>query len=88
MISITACWLELGGSGTECPTRINVHGSLYGPRALYVPGRRVLAAANMDDGTRPRNLPFLERASASDSRAARRRRRRIGLGMKAMAIAV
>ncbi|HEU4781330.1 MAG TPA: porin [Steroidobacteraceae bacterium] len=59
--------LELGGSGTEGPTRINDAWVGY---TGFAPFTFLLGAfspsANMDDGTTPEDLPFLERASASE----------------------
>jgi len=77
--------LELGGSGTEGPTRINDAWIAY---TGFAPFTFQLGAfsppANMDDGTTPEDLPFLERASASElSRALGGADGRIGLGVKA-----
>ena len=77
--------LELGGSGTEGPTRINDAWIAY---TGFAPFTFQLGAfsppANMDDGTTPEDLPFLERASASElSRALGGADGRIGLGLKA-----
>ena len=77
--------LELGGSGTEGPTRINDAWIAYNG---FAPFSFQLGAfsppANMDDGTSPEDLPFLERASASElSRALGGADGRIGLGVKA-----
>jgi phosphate-selective porin OprO and OprP len=77
--------LELGGSGTEGPTRINDAWIAY---TGFAPFTFQLGAfsppANMDDGTTPEDLPFLERASASElSRALGGADGRIGLAIKA-----
>jgi phosphate-selective porin OprO and OprP len=77
--------LELGGSGTEGPTRINDAWIAY---TGFAPFTFQLGAfsppANMDDGTSPEDLPFLERASASElSRSLGGADGRIGLGVKA-----
>ncbi|HET9474030.1 MAG TPA: porin [Steroidobacteraceae bacterium] len=77
--------LELGGSGTEGPTRINDAWIAYNG---FAPFSFQLGAfsppANMDDSTSPEDLPFLERASASElSRSLGGADGRIGLGMKA-----
>jgi phosphate-selective porin OprO/OprP len=77
--------LELGGSGTEGPTRINDAWIAY---TGFAPFTFQLGAfsppSNMDDGTTPEDLPFLERASASElSRALGGADGRIGLGLKA-----
>ena len=77
--------LELGGSGTEGPTRINDAWIAY---TGFAPFTFQLGAfsppANMDDGTTPEDLPFLERASASElSRSLGGADGRIGLAVKA-----
>ncbi len=77
--------LELGGSGTEGPTRINDAWIAY---TGFAPFTLQLGAfsppANMDDGTSPEDIPFLERASASElSRSLGGADGRIGLGVKA-----
>jgi phosphate-selective porin OprO and OprP len=77
--------LELGGSGTEGPTRINDAWIAY---TGFAPFTFQLGAfsppANMDDGTSPEDIPFLERASASElSRSLGGADGRIGLGIKA-----
>jgi phosphate-selective porin OprO/OprP len=77
--------LELGGSGTEGPTRINDAWIAY---TGFAPFTFQLGAfsppANMDDGTSPEDLPFLERASVSElSRSLGGADGRIGLGIKA-----
>lgn len=77
--------LELGGSGTEGPTRINDAWIAY---TGFAPFTFQLGAfsppANMDDGTSPEDLPFLERATASElSRALGGADGRIGIAVKA-----
>jgi phosphate-selective porin OprO/OprP len=77
--------LELGGSGTEGPTRINDAWIAYNG---FAPFSFQLGAfsppANMDDGTTPEDLPFLERATASElSRSLGGADGRLGLGVKA-----
>src|SRR5689334_25271738 len=77
--------LELGGSGTEGPTRINDAWIAYNG---WAPFSFQLGAfsppANMDDGTSPEDLPFLERATASElSRSLGGADGRLGLGVKA-----
>jgi phosphate-selective porin OprO/OprP len=77
--------LELGGSGTEGPTRINDAWIAYNG---FAPFSFQLGAfsppANMDDGTSPEDLPFLERATASElSRSLGGADGRLGLGVKA-----
>ena len=77
--------LELGGSGTEGPTRINDAWIAYNG---FAPFSFQLGAfsppANMDDGTSPEDLLFLERASVSElSRSLGGADGRIGLGVKA-----
>jgi len=77
--------LELGGSGTEGPTRINDAWISY---SGFAPFTFQLGAfsppANMDDGTSPEDLPLMERASASElSRALGGADGRIGLAVKA-----
>ncbi|HEU5137386.1 MAG TPA: porin [Steroidobacteraceae bacterium] len=77
--------LELGGSGTEGPTRINDAWIAYTGLAPFTFQLGAFAPpANMDDGTTPEDLPFLERASASElSRSLGGADGRIGLGLKA-----
>jgi phosphate-selective porin OprO/OprP len=77
--------LELGGSGTEGPTRINDAWIAYNGLAPFTFQLGAFAPpANMDDGTTPEDLPFLERASASElSRTLGGADGRIGLGIKA-----
>jgi phosphate-selective porin OprO and OprP len=76
--------LELGGTGTEGPTRINdawIQYTGFGPLTLQLGA--FSPPANMDDGTSPEDLPFLERSSAGElSRALGGADGRIGLGMK------
>lgn len=77
--------LELGGSGTEGPTRINDAWIAYNG---FAPFSFQLGAfsppANMDDGTTPEDLPFVERATASElSRSLGGADGRLGLGVKA-----
>jgi phosphate-selective porin OprO and OprP len=77
--------LELGGSGTEGPTRINDAWMAYTGIAPFTFQLGAFSpAANMDDGTSPEDLPFLERASASElSRALGGADGRIGFAVKA-----
>jgi len=77
--------LELGGSGTEGPTRINDAWIAYTGLAPFTFQLGAFSpAANMDDGTSPEDLPFLERASASElSRALGGADGRIGFAVKA-----
>lgn len=77
--------LELGGSGTEGPTRINDAWIAYTGFAPFTFQLGAFAPpANMDDGTTPEDLAFLERASASElSRSLGGADGRIGLGLKA-----
>jgi phosphate-selective porin OprO/OprP len=59
--------LELGGSGTEGPTRINdawIAYTGFAPFTLQVGA--FPPPSNMDDGTAPEDLPFLERAASSE----------------------
>jgi len=76
--------LELGGSGTEGPTRINDAWIAY---TGFAPFTFQLGAfsppANMDDGTSPEDTLFLERASVSElSRTMGGADGRIGLGTR------
>lgn len=76
--------LELGGAGTEGPTRINDAWIGY---SGFAPFRFQLGAfsppANMDDQTSVEDLVFLERAAASElSRALAGADGRIGLGVR------
>jgi phosphate-selective porin OprO/OprP len=77
--------LELGGSGTEGPTRINDAWIAYTGLAPFTFQLGAFSPpANMDDGTTPEDLPFIERASVSEmSRALGGADGRIGLGVKA-----
>jgi len=77
--------LELGGAGTEGPTRINDAWIAY---TGFAPFTFQLGAfsppANMDDGTTPEDLPFIERASSSElSRTLAGADGRIGFAVKA-----
>jgi len=77
--------LELGGSGTEGPTRINDAWIAYTGFAPFTVQLGAFAPpSNMDDGTSPEDLPFLERASVAElSRSLGGADGRIGLGVKA-----
>jgi phosphate-selective porin OprO and OprP len=77
--------LELGGSGTEGPTRINDAWMAYtGLAPVTLQLGAFSPAANMDDGTAPEDLPFLERASASElSRSLGGADGRLGFAIKA-----
>src|SRR5690349_13062233 len=77
--------LELGGSGTEGPTRINDAWIAYTGIAPFTFQLGAFAPpSNMDDGTTPEDLPFLERATASElSRALGGADGRIGIAVKA-----
>ncbi len=77
--------LELGGAGTEGPTRINDAWIAYTGLAPFTFQLGAFAPpANMDDGTTPEDIPFIERASASElSRTLGGADGRIGLGVKA-----
>ena len=77
--------LELGGAGTEGPTRINDAWIAYTGLAPFTFQLGAFSPpANMDDGTTPEDLPFIERASASElSRTLGGADGRIGLGVKA-----
>lgn len=76
---------ELGGAGTEGPTRINDAWIAYTGLAPFTFQLGAFSPpANMDDGTTPEDLPFIERASASElSRSLGGADGRIGLGVKA-----
>ena len=76
--------LELGGSGTEGPTRINDAWLAYTGLAPFTFQLGAFATpANMDDGTTPEDLVFIERASASElSRSMGGADGRIGLAIK------
>jgi len=77
--------LELGGSGTEGPTRINDAWIAYTGLAPFTFQLGAFSPpANMDDGTSPEDLLFLERSAAGElSRALGGADGRIGLGVKA-----
>jgi phosphate-selective porin OprO/OprP len=77
--------LELGGSGTEGPTRINDAWIAYtGLAPLTFQIGAFAPPSNMDDGTTPEDLPFLERASASElSRSLGAADGRLALAVKA-----
>src|SRR5262245_24456548 len=77
--------LELGGAGTEGPTRINDAWIAYTGLAPFTFQLGAFSPpANMDDGTTPEDLVFIERASASElSRTLGGADGRIGLGVKA-----
>jgi phosphate-selective porin OprO/OprP len=76
--------LELGGAGTEGPTRINDAWVSYtGFAPVTVQFGAFSPPANMDDGTSVENLLFIERASSADlSRALGGADGRIGLGVR------
>jgi phosphate-selective porin OprO/OprP len=76
--------LELGGSGTEGPTRINDAWIAYTGLAPFTFQLGAFAPpANMDDGTSPEDLVFIERSSAGElSRTLGGADGRIGLGTK------
>jgi phosphate-selective porin OprO/OprP len=77
--------MELGGSGTEGPTRINDAWIAYSGIAPFTFQLGAFSpASNMDDGTAPEDLPFLERSSAGElSRSLAGADGRIGLAVKA-----
>ncbi len=77
--------LELGGSGTEGPTRINDAWIAYTGLAPFTFQLGAFAPpANMDDGTTPEDIPFIERASVAElSRTLGGADGRIGFGVKA-----
>jgi phosphate-selective porin OprO/OprP len=77
--------LELGGSGTEGPTRINDAWIAYTGLAPFTFQLGAFSPpANMDDGTSPEDLLFLERSTAGElSRTLGGADGRIGLGVKA-----
>jgi phosphate-selective porin OprO/OprP len=77
--------LELGGSGTEGPTRINDAWIAYTGLAPFTFQLGAFSPpANMDDGTSPEDLLFLERSAAGElSRAMGGADGRIGFGVKA-----
>jgi len=77
--------MDLGGSGTEGPTRINDAWIAYSGIAPFTFQFGAFApSANMDDATSADDLPFIERASASElSRALAAADGRMGLAVKA-----
>ncbi len=77
--------LELGGSGTEGPTRINDAWIAYTGLAPFTFQLGAFAPpSNMDDSTTPEDIAFIERASASElSRALGGADGRLGLAVKA-----
>jgi phosphate-selective porin OprO/OprP len=77
--------LDMGGSGTEGPTKINDAWIAYTGLAPFTFQLGAFAPpSNMDDGTTPEDLPFLERSSAADiSRSMAGADGRMGLGVKA-----
>jgi len=77
--------MELGGSGTEGPARINDTWIAYTGIAPFTFQFGAFApAANLDDSTSAEDLPFIERASASElSRALAAGDGRLGLAVKA-----
>jgi phosphate-selective porin OprO and OprP len=76
--------MELGGSGTEGPTRINdawISYTGFAPFAVQIGA--FSPPANLDDGTTPEDLLFVERASASElSRTLGGADGRLGLGVR------
>jgi phosphate-selective porin OprO/OprP len=76
--------LELGGSGTEGPTRINDAWISYSGFAPFTVQLGAFSpAANMDDSTSAESLVFIERASAAElSRGFAAGDGRIGLGVR------
>lgn len=77
--------MELGGSGTEGPTKINDAWVAYTGIAPFTFQFGAFApAANLDDSTPAEDLAFIERASASElSRALAAADGRFGLAVKA-----
>jgi phosphate-selective porin OprO/OprP len=77
--------LELGGSGTEGPTRINDAWIAYTGLAPFTFQLGAFSPpSNMDDGTSPEDQVFIERASSSElSRALGGADGRLGLGVRA-----
>jgi phosphate-selective porin OprO/OprP len=77
--------VELGGAGSEGPTRINDAWIAYTGLAPFTFQLGAFSPpANMDDGTSPEDLPFIERASVSElSRSLGGADGRIGLAVKA-----
>jgi phosphate-selective porin OprO/OprP len=76
--------LELGGAGSEGPTRINDAWIAYtGIAPFTIQLGAFSPPANMDDGTTPEDIVFIERASASElSRSMGGADGRIGLGVR------
>ena len=76
--------LELGGSGTEGPTRVNDAWINYTGFAPFIIQFGAFSPpANMDDGTTPEDLLFIERASAAElSRTLGGADGRLGLGLR------
>jgi phosphate-selective porin OprO and OprP len=76
--------LELGGSGTEGPTRINdAFVSYSGFAPFTIQFGAFSPPANMDDGTSPEDALFIERASSAElSRTLAGGDGRIGLGVR------
>jgi phosphate-selective porin OprO/OprP len=77
--------LELGGSGTEGPTRINDAWIAYTGLAPFTFQLGAFSPpSNMDDGTSPEDQVFIERASSAElSRALGAADGRLGLGIRA-----
>lgn len=77
--------LELAGSGTEGPTRINDAWIAYTGLAPFTFQLGAFSPpSNMDDGTSPEDQVFIERASAAElSRALAGADGRLGLGVRA-----
>jgi phosphate-selective porin OprO/OprP len=77
--------LELAGSGTEGPTRINDAWIAYTGLAPFTIQLGAFSPpSNMDDGTSPEDQVFIERASAAElSRALAGADGRLGLGVRA-----
>jgi phosphate-selective porin OprO and OprP len=77
--------LELGGSGTEGPTRINDAWIAYTGLAPFTFQLGAFSPpSNMDDGTSPEDQVFIERASSAElSRALGGADGRLGLGVRA-----
>jgi phosphate-selective porin OprO/OprP len=77
--------LELGGSGTEGPTRINDAWIAYTGLAPFTFQLGAFSPpSNMDDGTSPEDQVFIERASSAElSRALGGADGRLGLGIRA-----
>jgi phosphate-selective porin OprO/OprP len=77
--------LELAGSGTEGPTRINDAWIAYTGLAPFTFQVGAFSPpSNMDDGTSPEDLVFIERASAAElSRSLGGADGRLGVGVRA-----